>query len=104
MNCRILLNRSERFYRLNRQARDLINTRACIYRDLDARSRHTKSVRKIASYVATIPGLLVCARAHACVCAYVCAFVSVRVCASTNACRALGACVSLCQLRALVCV
>ena len=33
------------------QSRDLIDAWACVYRDLDARSRHTKSTRKIASYV-----------------------------------------------------
>ena len=33
------------------QSRDLIDARACVYRDLDVRSRHTKSARKIASCV-----------------------------------------------------
>ena len=33
------------------QSRDLIDAPACVYRDLDARSRYTKSARKIAGYV-----------------------------------------------------
>ena len=33
------------------QASHLIDAQACVYEDLDARSRHTKSARKVASYV-----------------------------------------------------
>ena len=33
-----------------------MDARACVFRDLDARSRHTKSARKIASYVLKLFG------------------------------------------------
>ena len=48
INYRILLNHSEHFDWLNAITRF---DRACVYRDLDARSRHTKSAQKIVSYV-----------------------------------------------------
>ena len=38
-------------YTKDMETRNLIDAKACVYQDLDAHSRHTKSAQKIASYV-----------------------------------------------------